>query len=125
MAEAKKRILLVEDESDFRLAVGMRLRAAGYEVLEADNGADGLSMARSEMPDLIVLDLMLPKMDGYKVCRFLKFDEKYRHIPIIMLTARVQLADSEMGSAVGADAYFTKPYQPQELIDTIARLLAS
>ncbi|NLB60138.1 MAG: response regulator [Lentisphaerae bacterium] len=125
MAEAKKRILLVEDESDFRLAVGMRLRAAGYEVLEADNGAAGLSMARSEMPDLIVLDLMLPKMDGYKVCRFLKFDEKYRHIPIIMLTARVQLADSEMGSAVGADAYFTKPYQPQELIDTIARLLAS
>jgi DNA-binding response OmpR family regulator len=123
MGEVKKKILLVEDEDDFRAAVKMRLEAAGYDVIEAADGAAGLDMARHDGPDLIILDLMLPKMDGYKVCRLLKFDEKYRHIPIVMLTARAQSSDNETGMAVGADEYLTKPYKPQDLLSTISNLL--
>jgi DNA-binding response OmpR family regulator len=85
----------------------MRLEASGYEVIEAADGASGLEKARNMNPDLIILDIMLPKMDGYKVARLLKFDEKHRSIPIIMLTARSQQADRETGMAVGCDAYLT------------------
>lgn len=123
--EAKsKKILLVEDEPDFRLAVRLRLEAHGYEVIEAADGAVGLDLARNQGPDLIILDIMLPKMEGYKVARLLKFDEKYRRIPIIMLTARSQQSDKETGLAVGADAYMTKPFKPEELLETMAKLLA-
>ncbi len=124
MPDNKKKILLVEDEVDFRMAVRLRLENAGYDVIEAMDGAAGLEMARHQGPDLIILDLMLPKMDGYKVCRFLKFDEKFRHIPVVMLTARAQPTDNETGLAVGADEYLTKPYKPQDLLGTISKLLA-
>lgn len=121
---ANKKILLVEDEPEFRLALRMRLEANGYEVIEADNGVTGLDLARNQKPDLMVLDIMLPKMDGFKVARLLKFDEHHKHIPIVMLTARAQQSDKETGLAVGADAYLTKPFKPQEILDAIARLLA-
>lgn len=123
MAPAKK-ILVVEDEPEFRLALRTRLEANGYEVIEAEDGAVGLDLARNQNPNLIMLDIMLPKMDGYKVARLLKFDEKYRKIPIVMLTARSQKNDRETGLTVGGDAYLTKPYKPQEMLDTIAKLLA-
>jgi len=123
MAPAKK-ILLIEDEPEFRLALRMRLEVNGYEIIEAEDGVAGLDMARNQNPDLIILDIMLPKMDGYKVARLLKFDEKYRKTPILMLTARAQQTDRETGKIVGGDAYLTKPYKPQEMLDTIARLLA-
>ena len=79
MSPAKK-ILLIEDEPEFRMALRIRLEANGYEVIEAEDGVVGLDMARNKNPDLIMLDIMLPKMDGYKVARLLKFDEKYRKI---------------------------------------------
>ena len=120
-----KRILIVDDEQDLVAMVKMRLEASGYETLEAYDGQDALKKAQEEKPDLIVLDLMLPKMDGYKVCRMLKFDEKYRHIPIIMFTARVQDSDKQMGMEVGADAYITKPFEPQILLSKIEELLAT
>ena len=123
MSSAKK-ILLVEDEPEFRMALRIRLEANGYEVIEAEDGVTGLDMARNQSPHLIVLDIMLPKMDGYKVARLLKFDEKYRNIPIVMLTARSQQNDRETGLTVGSDAYVTKPYKPQEMLDIIAKLLA-
>ena len=119
----KKKILLVEDEPEFRLGVRTRLEANGYEVIEAEDGAKGLELARNEEPDLIILDLMLPKMDGYKVARLLKFDEKRRQIPIVMLTARSQQQDKDTGLAVGADAYMTKPFKSEELLETMAKLL--
>jgi len=122
--EAKKKILLVEDEPDFRLAVRIRLEANGYDVIEAEDGIAGLEMARNQAPDLVILDVMLPKMEGYKVARLLKFDEKYRKMPIIMLTARSQQTDKETGLAVGANAYLTKPFQPEELLSVIAKLLS-
>ncbi len=124
MEPRPKRILLVEDEPDFRLAVRIRLEAHGYEVIEAPDGAAGLDLARNQSPDLIILDNMLPKMEGYKVARLLKFDEKYRAIPIIMLTARSQQSDKEMGLSVGADVYMTKPFKPEELLETMTKLLA-
>ena len=86
----KKRILLIEDEADMVYALTLQLEAINCEVLSAADGQTGLDMARKEKPDLIILDLMLPKMDGYKICRMLKFDEKYKKIPIIMFTARAQ-----------------------------------
>ena len=123
MPDGKKKILIVEDEPEFRLAVRIRLEAAGYEILEAADGVAGLDLARSAMPDLIILDLMLPKMGGYQVARLLKFDEKYQKIPIVMLTARSQRSDKETGLSVGADAYMTKPFRSEELLETIRKLI--
>ena len=120
---SKKRILLVEDEADMAYAVTLQLEAKNYVVLTAGDGLTGLNLARKEKPDLIILDLMLPKMDGYKVCRLLKFDEQYKKIPIIMFTARVQDNDKKLGREVGANAYITKPFDSQELLDKIDSLL--
>jgi DNA-binding response OmpR family regulator len=122
--ERKPTILLVEDENEFRQMLKIRLEANSYSVLEAGDGIEGLNMARKHKPDLIILDIMLPKMDGYRVARLLKFDTHYRHIPIIMLTARVQDVDRENGMSAGADVYLTKPFDAQELEKSIADLLA-
>ena len=118
-----KRILVVEDEPDMVGMIKMRLEAAGYETKEALDGQEGLALAREEEPDLIILDLMLPKLDGYKLCRMLKFDEKYRHIPIIMFTAKAQEADIKLGKEVGVNAYVTKPFESQVLLSKIKELL--
>ena len=124
MMQSGKKILLVEDEPEFRLALRTRLEANGYDIIEAEDGATGLNTARHQNPDLIILDVMLPKMDGFKVARLLKFDVKHKHIPLMMLTVMSQASDRKMGQAVGADAYLTKPYQPQELLDTISTLIS-
>lgn len=118
-----RKILIVDDESELVEMVKMRLEATGYKVITAYDGLEGLKKAREENPDLILLDLMLPRMDGYKVCRTLKFDEKYKHIFIIMFTARAQDSDEKMGKEVGADAYLTKPFEPQKLVSKIKELL--
>jgi DNA-binding response OmpR family regulator len=119
----KKRILVVDDEADLIEMVALRLQANDYEVLTAIDGQEGLDKARQEKPDLIILDLMLPKMDGYKVCRMLKFDEKFKQIPIILFTARAQEADLKLGEEVGADAYLTKPFEPEILLAKIKELI--
>lgn len=118
-----KRILVVDDEKDLVETLTFRLEANSYEVLKAYDGQEGLDKAKKEKPDLIILDLMLPKIDGYKVCRMLKFDEKYKHIPVILFTARAQESDRKMGGEVGADAYITKPFEPKALLDKIAQLI--
>lgn len=119
-----KKILVVEDDALIRELDRVNLESAGFTVVMATDGFQGLEMARTENPDLIVLDIMLPKMDGFKVCRILKFDDKYKHIPIIMLTARIQEVDKETGFKTGADGYMTKPYDPEELIKKINQVLA-
>ncbi|MBU0709139.1 MAG: response regulator [Candidatus Omnitrophica bacterium] len=118
-----KKILLVDDEKDLVETLAFRLEASDYEVVKAHDGQDGLDKARSVHPDLIILDLMLPKMDGYKVCRMLKFDEKFKKIPIILFTARAQESDKKMGEEVGADAYITKPFEAPVLLAKIKELL--
>ncbi len=119
----KKRILVVDDEEDILNVLRFRLEANNYEVLVASDGQEGLNKARSEKPDLMILDLMLPKLDGYKVCRMLKFDEDYKAIPIIIFTARVQKKDEELGMEMGADAYIPKPFEPEILLGKIKELL--
>ena len=106
-----KKILVVDDEVDLVETVRFPLEMEGYHVLVSYNGEDALNQARKENPDLILLDLMLPKLDGYKVCRLLKFDERYKHIPILMLTAKTQEKDKVLGLETGADEYITKPFE--------------
>ena len=120
----KKRILVVDDEPGIQATLRARLEANGYEVLLASDGESGLRRAREEKPDLILLDLMLPRRDGYSVCRLLKFDSRFHHIPIVMLTARAQERDRDLGQKTGADAYITKPFDAAHMLDTIRRLLA-
>lgn len=119
----KKKILIVDDEPHTVQTVKDRLEFGGYEVITAKDGEEGLSKARKEAPNLILLDLMLPKMNGYEVCQLLKFDQKYKHIPIIMLTARTQEADKATGKETGADEYVTKPFEFNDLVSKIKTYL--
>ncbi len=119
-----KKILVVDDEQDILLLIKCRLESAGYDVITASTGQEGLERARKEAPDLIVLDLMLPGLDGYQICGILKHDRRYMKIPILILTARAQSKDYELGMKVGADAYITKPFDHQTLLIKIEELLA-
>ena len=118
-----KKVLVVDDEEDIAFSIARRLSAAGYEVICAEDGVEGLRRAQTENPDLIILDLMLPKMDGFKVCRLLKFDERYKRIPIIMLSARSQQDDIALGRETGAEYYMTKPFDSGELLEKIKELI--
>jgi len=118
-------ILLVDDEEDLVLALKARFLAAGYEVEVARDGLEALQKARSVEPEIIVLDVMLPKMDGFKICRLLKFDSRYSRIPIIMLSARGQEIDRETGKKAGADEYMVKPFDSALLLQRIRELIRS
>ena len=118
-----KKILAVDDDAMVLAVIKKRLEFAGYEVITAMEGLEGLKKARTEKPDLIVLDLILPNLNGYQICAMLKRDSAYRNIPIVMLTSRSQQADIAEGMKAGADAYITKPYDPDEFIATIQNLL--
>ena len=119
-----KKILVVDDEVDLVETVRFPLEIEGYNVLVAYNGEEALNQARKENPDLILLDLMLPKLDGYKVCRLLKFDERYKHIPILMLTAKTQEKDKVLGMETGADEYITKPFDMDYLLKKVKEYLS-
>jgi DNA-binding response OmpR family regulator len=119
----RSRILLVDDEPTLIQTVAMRLRSEGYEVITALNGEEGFRKARMESPNLIILDLMLPKMDGYKVCGLLKRDTRYSRIPIILFTARAHETDIQLGEEAGADAYIQKPFEAKSLVEKIGELL--
>jgi two-component system alkaline phosphatase synthesis response regulator PhoP len=118
-----KRILIVDDEDSIVKLVKMYLEHHRYEVIIASDGQEGLEKAKTEKPDLIVLDLMLPKMNGYKVCGLLKKDTRYAKTPVILFTAKAQEKDVKLGEEVGADAYITKPYEPEILLAKIKELL--
>ena len=119
----KARILVVDDEPDLIAVLRMGLQMEGFEVLEAADGAAGLERAQTDKPDLIVLDLMLPKMDGYQVCRNLKFDSRYKSLPIFILSARPGEQDRRLALEMGADDFIRKPYDLKELVGKIrARL---
>lgn len=118
-----KKILIVDDEPQIAFLLVGRLKANGYECLSASDGLTALEMAKRDMPDLIILDLMLPKMDGHKVCGLLKKDSRYAKIPIVLFTARAQDEDKRLGEEVGADAYIVKPFEPVVLLGKIKELL--
>lgn len=120
---AHEKILVVEDEKDILELIAFNLECNGYTVCKAANGEDGLVTARNEMPDLILLDIMMPGIDGFDVCRTLKQEEKTRKIPIIMLTARGEDTDIVSGLELGAEDYVTKPFSPKILIARIRTVL--
>jgi two-component system phosphate regulon response regulator PhoB len=110
-----KTILIVEDEKDILNLIEWHLRAEEYSVLKADDGIKGLDLAVEHLPDLIVLDLMLPGMDGLSVCKALKKNPKTENIPVVMLTAKGEEVDRIVGLELGADDYMVKPFSPREL----------
>src|SRR5271170_3209917 len=119
----KTKILVVDDEPDALEVLGFKLREAGYTPIFAKDGSRALSVARDEHPDLIVLDLMLPEVDGLEVCKILRRDARVSAIPIIMLTAKAAEIDRVLGLELGADDYVTKPFSPRELVLRVKRLL--
>ncbi|MCC6349886.1 MAG: response regulator [Candidatus Eisenbacteria bacterium] len=123
MPQNPPRILIVDDEPDLRSVLRFGLEAERFEVIEAADGEEGLKLACDQLPDLIVLDLMLPRMDGYKVCRALKFDDRYRHIPVIILSARSGETDRRLALDLGADGYVTKPYDMKDLVSRVREQL--
>jgi len=119
----KSRILLIDDHKTvFRLLEAI-VRIKGYTLLYAESGQQGIVMARQEQPDLILLDVMMPDIDGFKVCQYLKENEETKEIPIMFLTARGADGDLEAGRKAGADGFMTKPFQAMEVLKQIERLL--
>ncbi len=118
-----KKILIVEDYLNIVEILTMRLEAMGYQVLCAHDGQEGLKLARESTPDLIILDVLLPKMSGFKVSRLLKFDERFKHIPIIMLTSRETKRHEQLGIETGADEYVYKSDQKGTLLKMINKYL--
>jgi len=118
-----KKILIIEDEPDQILMLGTRLNAVGYKIVSASDGEKGLKMVSTESPDLILLDIILPKMDGYKVCKSVKENPDIAKIPIIMITAAGVKDLEEKCMAAGADALIRKPYECTDLVEKIKGLL--
>ncbi len=119
-----RRILLVEDELSIIATMRKRLELAGFEVVVAEDGQDGLTKAHTVQPDLIILDVLLPKLNGLEVCRQLKSDPRYRHIPIVIWTVQANQKERVLANQYGADAYILKPSDSKELIRRIQALLA-
>lgn len=117
------RILLVDDEPSLVKVVSRRLEAEGFHVTAAFDGEEALRLVEEAKPHLIILDVMLPKMNGHEVCRKLKWDSRYQKIPVLMFTAKVQEKDEKIGFEAGADGYVRKPFRASELIEKIKFLL--
>ena len=118
-----KKILIIEDENELCDFIGLRLERNGFEVIAANDGVEGLNKARVEKPDLIILDLMLPKMPGEEVCKQVRKDSGICEIPIIMLTAKCSDADRVIGTVIGANVYMAKPFEGAKLMQAINELL--
>jgi two-component system alkaline phosphatase synthesis response regulator PhoP len=120
----KGKILVVDDEINITQILEFSIGAEGYEVLTALNGEDAVDKARRELPDLIILDVMMPKIDGYEACRILKANPLTKNIPVILLTAKGRDIDKRLGYEVGAADYIVKPFSPNKLIDRIHEVLS-
>jgi DNA-binding response OmpR family regulator len=123
--DKKIKILVSEDNPDIRKILVMRLEINSYDVMQAQDGEETVDKIKKESPDLVILDLMMPKISGFEVCRMIKFDEKYKDLPIIVLSALDQQADRERAIEAGADAYFIKPFDLDLLLNKIKSLLKS
>ena len=121
---SQKTILIVDDEKDIVEVVKKRIEFAGYNVKCAYDGKEALFMIEQEAPDLIVLDIMMPELNGSTLCGMLKFDGRFKDIPIVILSVMSRDLDKMIGEEVKADAYLTKPFEAKELIDVIKKLLS-
>ncbi len=118
-----KTVLIVDDERNIMVSLRHLMKKAGYTVLEASDGEEALEIAQSSVPDLVILDVMIPKRDGYDVCQTIRSNPALKHIQIIMATARGQEVEIEKGMALGANAYMTKPFSTKELVSKVKSLL--
>lgn len=117
-----KKILIIDDEPEIVKLISLRLKANGYEIITGTNGEEALSLTKEYHPDLVILDVMMPAPNGYKVCRMIKDGLETAHIPVILLTAKTSESDKFWGKEAGADEYLMKPYNPEELLSSIKRL---
>ena len=118
-----KKILIVDDEQDIVESLKFVLETADFTCYCAYNGEDGLRLAKELVPELIILDVMMPKINGFKISRLLKYDAKYKNIPILMVTARTQEEDKLIGEETGADEYITKPFELDEVVKKVEQYL--
>ena len=123
MADAK--VLLVDDDPVILKLLQVNFEMEGYTVLTANDGVEGLDKARAERPDVVILDIMMPRMDGLEVTRELKGDDATKEMPILLLSAKAQASDIQIGREVGADDYLTKPFDPLELLERVSEILKS
>jgi two-component system alkaline phosphatase synthesis response regulator PhoP len=119
-----KKILVIEDDPAISRLVDYSLRHEGYEVISATNGLEGIRKARQEAPDLVILDVMLPGMDGFEICHRLRGEPETAGLPILMFSAKAQEIDKNTGLKVGADDYLPKPAAPAEIVSRVQKLLA-
>jgi DNA-binding response OmpR family regulator len=125
MAEDVKRLVYIEDEQEMIDLVQLILSRRGFEVIGANGGRNGLSIVQQQLPDLVLLDLMMPDMDGWDVYQQMKAEEKTRNIPVIVVTAKAQSIDKVLGLHIAkVDDYISKPFSPQELVDSVEKVLA-
>ncbi len=122
----QKRILCIEDEPEMIVLIRLILGRRGFEVTGATGGKAGLEAVRAERPDLVLLDLMMPDMDGWEVYQQMKADEATRHIPVIVVTAKAQSIDKVLGLHIAkVDDYIAKPFSPQELLNSVEKVIGS
>ncbi len=120
---ARAKVLVADDEEYIQHILNFSFSAEGYQVITASDGEEAIAKAKCERPDVIVLDIMMPKMDGYEACKRLKSDPETRSIPIILLTAKGREADRRLGTEAGADGYVVKPFSPGRLIERVEGML--
>ena len=120
---SKGKLLIVDDDKDFITAAAVRLESRGFTVTKAFDGKEGLEKVYTEKPDAIILDVMMPEMNGFEVCKKLKTDEQYKDIPVVMLTARSSPEDVKFAKEMGSDAYFVKPFELDMLLYELNALL--
>ena len=118
------KILIAEDERDIRDLIAFTLRFAGYEVVGAENGAEAVELATKENPDLILLDVRMPRLTGYDACKAIKANPALTDIPVVFLSAKGQESEIEIGMAAGAEEYLLKPFAPDELTERVGAILA-
>ncbi|MCD6379348.1 response regulator [bacterium] len=119
----ERKVLVVDDEENITQILEFSIAAEGYEVVTASNGEEAIEKARKEQPNLIILDIMMPKVDGYEACRVIKSNPLTKKIPVILLTAKGREIDKRLGFEVGADDYIVKPFSPSKLIEKINEYL--
>lgn len=123
LSHSKLKVLVVDDEADAVELIAFNLKSSGFEVIKASDGEEALRKARASMPDVILLDVMMPEVDGLEVCKILRRDGATAHIPIIIVTAKAAEIDRVLGLELGADDYVTKPFSPRELVLRVKNLL--
>ena len=123
MSAATKRILICDDDPVILRLLQVNLELEGYDVLLAHHGERAIEVATAEHPDLVILDIMMPKLDGYQTCERLKANDETKDIPVVFLSAKAQETDIERGKEYGVAEYLTKPFDPNDLIDVVERLI--